>query len=176
MRSQRRRILGIGGVFLVAMALALTSSCGNGPGPADPGSTGSSAVSLAPDSTDIPVSETAPGVPLDGGISAEDAEAVRATAASYWDAYNAYDADTAASYLAEDYRPTIEQTIRGEISQIKAFGVTLGVTEKTPPALIGPDEAEIYLNMQEPIGTRTILMRFARSGDEWVITYSQEVK
>ena len=45
-----------------------------------------------------------------------------------------------------------------------------------PPALIGPDRAEIYLNMKVPVGTRTIWMKFARHGDAWTITYSEEVQ
>jgi hypothetical protein len=109
-------------------------------------------------------------------MPAEDAEVVRGTAFSYWEAYNAYDADKAVSYLDEAYRPEIEETIREEIARIKAFGVTLGVTEKSPPVLLGPDEAEMYLTMKEPIGTRTILMKFARRSDTWVVTYSQEVE
>jgi hypothetical protein len=30
--------------------------------------------------------------------------------------------------------------------------------------------------MKEPIGTRTMLMKFEKQGGAWVITYSEEVK
>ena len=60
--------------------------------------------------------------------------------------------------------------------RIKTFGVTLGMSEKTAPVLIGPDQAEMYLNMKEPVGTRTIWMKFSRRGDGWTITYSEEVQ
>lgn len=107
-------------------------------------------------------------------ISAQDAQAVRDVASAFWEAYNAYDPDKAVSYLDESYRPEKEKTLRGEIGQIKTFGVKLGVSEKTAPVLIGPDQAEMYLTMKEPTGTRTLWMKFARHGDTWTITYSEQ--
>ena len=109
-------------------------------------------------------------------MSNEDAAAVRDLAFAYWEAYNAYDADTAVSYLDEAYRPQVEETIRTEIGRIEAFGVQLGVTEQSAPELTSPDEAEVYLTMKEPIGTRTILMKFARGDGGWIIVYAEEVE
>jgi hypothetical protein len=131
---------------------------------------GSAATTTAPSS--VTSDTSAPGA----AISAEDAQAIRDLAFKFWAAYNAYDPDTAVSYLDESYRTAKEQTIRDEIGRIKSFGVQLGMSEKTAPTLTGTDQAEMSLNMKEPIGTRTILMKFAKQGDAWIITYSEEAK
>ncbi len=99
---------------------------------------------------------------------------MRDVAFGYWAAYNAYDTEAALSYLDDGYRATKEPAIRDEVRRIKAFGVQLGVTEKSAPVLLGPDQAEMYLSMKEPLGTRTIWMKFARRGDSWAIIYSEE--
>lgn len=140
---------------LVASCGGTTSSTGQASSPAAPAS--SSAGSATP-------------------VSAEDAQAVRDLAAAYWAAYNAYDPEKAISYLDEGYRPSQEKVVRDEIGRIKTFGVQLGVSEKSAPVLIGPDQAEMYLNMKTPTGTRTLWMKFAPRGDTWTITYVEEVK
>ena len=109
-------------------------------------------------------------------ISAEDAQAVSDLAFRFWAAYNAYDPEKAISYLDEGYRPAKEKVVRDEIGRIKTFGVQLGMSEKTAPVLTAPGAAEMYLNMKTPTGTRTVGMKFARRGDAWAITYSEEVK
>lgn len=152
--------------ILLAMALlssaALVASCGG---------TGSS--SQPANSPPTPAtSSAATTTPL----AAEDAQTVRDLAAAYWAAYNDYDPEKAISYLDEGYRPSQEKVVRDEIGRIKTFGVQLGVSEKSAPVLIGPDQAEMYLNMKTPTGTRTLWMKFARRGDAWTITYVEEVK
>lgn len=129
---------------------------------------------MSTSSTSAPASDATATTASGAALSAEDAQAVRDLAFKFWAAYNAYDPDTAVSYLDESYRTTKEEVIRNEISRIKSFGVTLGMSEKSAPALTGPDQAEMYLNMKEPIGTRTILMKFNKQGDAWIITYSEE--
>jgi hypothetical protein len=150
---------------LVAIALlaaaALLASCGG---------TSSSAEQATPPAT--PASTTSGSAPP---ISAEDAKAVRDLAFGFWDAYNAYDPERAISYLDESYRPAKEKVVRNEIGRIKTFGVQLGMSEKTAPVLTAPDQAEMYLSMKTPTGTRTLWMKFARRGDAWAITYSEEV-
>lgn len=134
-------------------------------------STTATPATSAPTTTSASATSTAATA---GAISADDAQAVRDVVSGYWDAYNAYDPDKAVSYLDENYRTTKEELVRGEIARIKAFSVTLGVTEKTPPVLIGNDEAEIHLTMKEPIGTREIVMKFAKRDGAWTIIYSEE--
>jgi hypothetical protein len=126
--------------------------------------------------TSVPASDTPATTAQGAAISADDAQAVRDLAFKFWAAYNAYEPDTAVSYLDETYRVTKEAVVRDEISRIETFGVTLGMSEKTAPALTGPDQAEMYLSMKEPIGTRTMLMKFDKQGGAWIITYSEEVK
>ncbi len=111
-----------------------------------------------------------------GPISAADTLAVRELVRNFWEAYNAYDPERVLSYLDEDYRPIKEPVVRDEIRRLKAFSVTLGVSEKSAPVLVGPDEAEVLLNMKTPTGTRTVQMRLVRRGDDWVVVYSEEVR
>lgn len=164
-------------IALVAAA-GLLVSCGS----SETETTAAATTTEAPDTTAAPTttaaSTTAPttAAPAGDPLSAEDADAVREVASAYWEAYNAYDADTAVSYLDESYRPEKEDLVRDEIGRIKMFGVTLGVSEQSAPTLAGPDEAEMYLDMKEPTGTRTIVMRFARRGDTWSIIHSEEVE
>ena len=175
-------------LVVLAAATALLASCGSGSStttqatspPSTVAATSTSATTAA-STTSTAGSTSSAGststAPATGTtISAEDAQAVRDLVAAYWKAYNAYDPDTAVSYLNETYRTTKEQSVRDEIGRIKTFGVTLGVSEKTAPVLIGPDQAEMYVNMKEPTGTRTMWMKFVKHGDTWTITYSEEAK
>jgi len=152
--------------ILLAIALlataALAASCGG------TSSSAGQATSPATPASTSPASTTP--------LGAEDAQAVRDLALAYWAAYNAYDPEKAISYLDESYRPAQEKIVRDDIGRIKTFGVKLGVSEKSAPVLIGPEQAEMYLNMKTPTGTRTLWMKFARRGDAWTITYVEEVK
>ncbi len=144
--------------IVVAAAGALVAACGG---------TDSPATTATPDS-----GSSASTTPM----PAADATAVRDVALGYWAAYNAYDAEKTLSYLDEGYRASQEKTIRNEIGQIKNFGVELGVNEKSPPVLTAPDQAEMYLTMKTPTGTRTVLMKFTLQGDVWAITFAEEVE
>ncbi len=103
-------------------------------------------------------------------------EELRQLAFAYWKAFNAYDVDKVLSYLEESYRMEREQKIRSDIGRLKLFRVKLGPSEESPPRLIGPGEAEMFMRMREPLGTRRIHMMFRQVNSEWKITYSQEVK
>jgi hypothetical protein len=146
-------------VVVVAVA-ALAASCGG---------TTSSGGQATPTGTPAAGASTSAAP-----ISAADGKAVRDVMAAYWAAYNAYDAEKTLSYLDEGYRPSQDKIVRNEISQIKTFGVKLGVKEKSAPVLIGPDEAEMHISMQTPTGTRSLTMKFVRNGDTWAITYVEE--
>ena len=98
----------------------------------------------------------------------------RDLAFAYWDAFNAYDADRVLSYLEETYRVAREATIRAEIGQISSFGVKLGVSEESPPVSLGDDQAEMYLELKDPLGTKRIRMAFGRVDGEWVITFAEQ--
>jgi hypothetical protein len=108
-------------------------------------------------------------------LSPQDEAAVRELAQTYWRAYNAYDADAALACLEPSYRASRDATIRDEVGQIKFFGVKFGISEKSVPVALGPDRAEIYVNLSEPLGTRLIRMDFVRTSDGWLISFAEEV-
>ena len=79
-------------------------------------------------------------------------------------------------YLEEDYRQQQDSAVRDDIGLIKLFSVKLGVSEETPPQVVGNDEWEMYLTMKEPLGTRRIRMAFQKVEGEWKITFAEEAK
>jgi hypothetical protein len=108
-------------------------------------------------------------VPLDGDLAV-----VRDMAFAYWEAFNEYDPERVLSMLEDGYGAEREDTIRREIGQIRTFGVTLRVTESSPPVMLGSDTAEMFLDMKEPLGTRHIRMGFRLVDGEWLIDFAQE--
>ncbi len=182
-RRGRRRLRARLGVIVLSAAVALpallAASCGS---TAAPGSGLGGTQAISPTSTGTAAADGSGPEPTPAttttytAISEADVESVRAVVSAFWAAYNAYDPETAVSFLHATYRASKEPIIRSEIRRIKTFGVQLGVTEKSTPILLGPDEAEMYLNLKEPLGTRTILTRLLRHGDTWVIVYSEEAK
>lgn len=156
-------------VLLLATVVVLTAAACGGSGAA--GEAGSSSQAATPVAASGASSAAASAAPM----AAADAKAVRDLMTAYWIAYNAYDADKALSYLEESYRASQDETVRGEIGQIKTFGVKLGVKEKSAPALTGTDQSEMYIDMKTPTGGRVLIMRFARAGGTWTITDVEEV-
>jgi hypothetical protein len=163
MRLVRARAIGIAIAVALAVLFSVLAGCGSGNSPS--GST--------PATTPTSASPSAAysGAP----ISEAEAQAVRDRALGYWAAYNAYDADKAIAYLADTIKPVKAEVIRSEVGRIKTFGVQLGVSQKTPPELIGQDQAQMYLKMKTPTGMRTVLMKFSKQGELWMVTYSEEV-
>lgn len=158
MTSPTTRVSGVLAVAVLVACLPALTACGTT-------STTSGQPSISP-------SASYDGPP----ISQAQARAVRDRALAYWAAYNDYDAARAITFLARDYRPAKAEVVRSEVGRIKTFGVQLGVSQKSPPELIGDGRAEIYLNMKTPTGMRTVLMKFTDQGGVWMITYSEEVK
>ena len=131
----------------------------------------------APTPTPTPVPTPTPtptATPTPISISAGEAEDLRLLAFAYWEAFNSYDVDRTLSYLEDSYRAEQEDKIRSDIGQIKTFRAKLHVSEKSPPEMISLTEGMMYLTMKEPIGTRTILMAFVKTGGEWKITFAEE--
>ena len=155
--------------FMVAAIVSLmAASC------AAPTATPTLAPTPTPTLTPTPL---ATATPTPTPPSASDvADTLRQLAFAYWEAFNSYDADKALGYLEEAYRQERESVIRKEIGQIKFFRVKLGVSEESPPQMAGPGEAEMFLTMKEPLGSRRIHMRFREVEGEWKITYAQEVE
>ena len=100
---------------------------------------------------------------------------LRRLAFAYWDAYNAYDVDRVLSYLEPSERAKREAGIRDEIGRLKTFGVKLGISEQSPPALSAPDTGEMLMTMQEPLGSRTMKMVFLHRDGKWWVIAADEV-
>ena len=109
-------------------------------------------------------------------VDPQEVDALRKLAFAYWEAFNAYDADRALGYLEEDYRQQQDSAVRDDIGMIKLFSVKLGVSEETPPQVVGNDEWEMYLTMKEPLGTRSIRMAFRKVAGDWKIIFAEEAK
>ena len=121
-----------------------------------------------------PAAEPTPTAAPDG--DAETLVALKRLAFDYWIAFNGRDVDKALSYLEESYRAQREQEIADEIGQMELFGVTLGVTERSPPTLLGATEGEMMLDVREPLGVRKVRMAFRLIEGEWKITSAEEVE
>ena len=107
---------------------------------------------------------------------AEEADAIRKVVFGYWEAFNAYDPDRALSYLEVEYRQQRDKVVRDDIKRMRPFRVRLGVAEESPPAIVGPDQREMYLTMTEPLGVRRIHMVARKVEGEWKLTRTEEVK
>ncbi len=120
--------------------------------------------------TSSPATSEAGAAGTDNGDVAE----LRELALAYWEAFNDYRPDEVLALLEPGYRAEREETIRSEIDRIEMFGVRLGASEESAPVLVGADEGAMLIALEEPLGTRTITMRFARVEGEWKITFAGE--
>ena len=102
--------------------------------------------------------------------------ALKSLAFEYWIAFNEHDVDKVLSYLEESYRAERAEEVSAEIAQLKLFGVTLGLSERSPPVLLSPTEGEMMLNLREPLGVRKVRMAFRMIDGEWKITFGEEVE
>ena len=109
-------------------------------------------------------------------LSTTDTAAIRTLAFAYWEALNLYDGEKALGYLEPNYRQKHKNEVESGIGQMKLFRVKLGVTEESPPSIVGPNKVAMYMTLKEPLGTRRILMEFATVGEQWKITFSEEVE
>ncbi|MBI2855326.1 MAG: hypothetical protein HYX93_00585 [Chloroflexi bacterium] len=100
---------------------------------------------------------------------------VRELSLSYWDTFNKYDLEGVLAYLEPWYREERQRAIRDEIRLVRLFHVKLGASIASEPEFTGPNEAEVYVWIREPTGTRKVLMQF-RMGSEWRITFAEEVR
>ena len=124
-----------------------------------------------------PAQPTAEPTPTpESGADPETLAALKSLAFEYWIAFNQYDVEKVLSYLEASYRAERGQEIADEIGQLELFGVTLGVSERSPPALLSPTEGEMVLNLREPLGVRKFRMAFRMVDGEWKISFADEVE
>jgi hypothetical protein len=106
---------------------------------------------------------------LDGSLAE-----LRDLAFAYWEAFNAYDTEQVLAYLETDYRLEREGAVQDDIGRLSTFGVKLGISELSPPVMLGTERAEMYIEMSEPLGKRRIRMGFLLVEGDWVIDFAEE--
>ena len=108
-------------------------------------------------------------------VEALDADRLREINFAYWEALNAYDPERVLAFLEDNYRAKVGDSIRTDIERMRSFGVTLGASEETPPQLISPGHARMYVLIKDPMGTRRVQMDFLQIDDGWKISFAEEV-
>ena len=121
-----------------------------------------------------PTAEPAPTAAPSG--DPETLGALKSLAFEYWIAVNERDLEKVLSYLEDSYRAEREEGIAAEMEQLKLFGVTLGVSERSPPTLLSPTEGEMMVNVREPLRTSRYRMAFVMVDGEWRISFVGEVE
>jgi hypothetical protein len=106
---------------------------------------------------------------------AKDADRLRKINFAYWEALNAYDPERVLAFLEDTYRAKVEDSIRMDIESMRSYGVKLGASEETPPQLISPGHAQMYVLIKDPTGTRRVQMDFLQIDDGWKISFAEEV-
>ncbi|MFC2058269.1 hypothetical protein ACFLTS_01300 [Chloroflexota bacterium] len=112
-------------------------------------------------------------------LSSEDLQAIRDMATAYWEAFNAYDAETAMSFMEDSWRVEHEEALRDELTRLKngflfIKNVKLDVTEESPPTVIGDNEVEMLFKLGTPLGDKHSYFRIVKIGDEWKVCFSEE--
>lgn len=117
-----------------------------------------------------PAGEPSDGTPPASGVS-EDEAAAREVVFDYWEAFNNYDVEGVLSYLTESYRAEREEGIAGEIAQMQAAKVTLGVSEEAAPTTTTPEgKVEIKILIDVPIlPDRHVTYQLEKINDDWKI-------
>jgi len=156
-----RRAVIIGLVFLTACQASATQTDLTEPPP----TTTAAQTTTSAD----PTTTSSALTPVDGPLAE-----LRDLAFAYWEAFNAYDIAQVLSYLETDYVLEREETIRDDIDRLSTFGVKLGISELSPPVMLGSDRAEMYLEMSEPLGKRRIRMGFVLLEGDWIIDFAEE--
>ena len=130
----------------------------------------------APAATTVPTTTSTAATTTSSPAEALDGSLVelRDLAFAYWDAFNAYETEHVLAYLEADYRLEREGEIQDDIGRLSTFGVKLGISELSPPVMLGTDRAEMYIEMSEPLGSRRIRMGFLLVEGDWVIDFAEE--
>jgi len=142
-------------VLLFAACFLLLSACGG------------------PDETEIPNVQQMASESLNK-LSPEEVEAVRAVAASYWEAWNAYDVDKVRGMLDEAFRSQQGEQICSNIEKLDRWNMSISWTEVTPPKLDPSGEVVMYVTVKKSLSTDLTQMRFRKSGSTWIIVWASK--
>lgn len=157
MRVPRRLLPGLIAAALVAAAAGCASRAEEGlpSGPRAAGAPSAASPAIAPFSADV-LAET------------------RELSIRYWETFNSYDLEGVLSLLEPSYAEARRGELESDISQVERFGVTLHTDVLEEPRWTGEDTAEMAFRMRTPIDVRRVLMRFVRSGENWLITFAEQ--
>jgi hypothetical protein len=144
-------------IFLLVVVIVLSGCSGRAP-----------QTSPEPESTFPPDTETTPVQPSDNNAS-EEPDTVSQVILKYWEAMNNYDLERALSYYEKQYREGEEEEVKGDITRLKQFSVTLTVADISEPVLIEEDKARCEIILSTPIGDRNLVYLLERIDGEWKI-------
>lgn len=120
------------------------------------------------ESTSPPETETTPVQPSDNN-SLEEPDTVNEVILEYWEAMNNYDLERTLSYYEEQYRQGEEEEVKGDITRLKQFSVTLSVADISEPVFIDEDKVRCEIILSTPIGDRNLIYLLERINGEWKI-------
>jgi hypothetical protein len=111
-----------------------------------------------------------------GTLSQEEIDAARQVVYDYWEAFNAYDVDGVLACLEESYCQIRADEVPGEIGQMEAAGVTLGLEEEAEPVITPEGIVVIQIKLIVPIlSDRHITYDLVKIDGEWKICDSEEL-
>ena len=111
-------------------------------------------------------------------ITEEDVEAARQVVFAYREAFNNYDVEGTLAFLEESLRAEREEAIRSDISQMKSYGIKLGVEEEAEPTVTDDGMVAIYIMLDVPVfgqKDRHVIYYLMEIEGEWKICSYEDV-
>ena len=149
-------------IFLMIISIVLSGCSGQAP-----------QTSPEPPSTATPETETTPGQTVENDDPEEPATASQVVL-DYWEAMNSYDVERALSYYEEGYYEREEGEVKGDISRLRQFGITLSVTDVSEPVFIDEEKVRCEIILNTPIGDKKLVYLLERINGEWKIYFEND--
>lgn len=149
-------------IFLMIISIVLSGCSGQAP-----------QTSPEPPSTATPETETTPGQTVENDAPEGPATASQVVL-DYWEAMNSYDVERALSYYEEGYYEREEEEVKGDISRLRQFSVTLSVTDVSEPVFIDEEKVRCEIILNTPIGDKNLVYLLERINGEWKIYFEND--
>jgi len=149
-------------IFLMIISIVLSGCSGQAP-----------QTSPEPPSTATPETETTPGQAVENDDPEEPATASQVVL-DYWEAMNNYDVERALSYYEEGYYEREEEEVKGDISRLRQFSITLSVTDVSEPVFIDEEKVRCEIILNTPIGDKNLVYLLERINGEWKIYFEND--
>ena len=149
-------------IFVMIIFIALSGCSGQAP-----------QTSPEPPSTATPETETTPGQTVENDDPEEPATASQVVL-DYWEAMNSYDVERALSYYEEGYYEREEEEVKGDISRLRQFSITLSVTDVSEPVFIDEEKVRCEIILNTPIGDKNLVYLLERINGEWKIYFEND--